>query len=71
MDVDGNGRIDQAEFRVGCLRTAIEQTAASSLINIFGGGTDVQRLKKLQNEVNANISQIVNAVTRKYRAAPY
>jgi len=71
MDVDGNGRIDQAEFRIGCLRTAIEQTAASSLINIFGGGTDVQRLKKLQNEVNANISQIVNAVTRKYRAAPY
>ena len=71
MDVDGNGRIDQAEFRIGCLRTAIEQTASSSLINIFGGGTDVQRLKKLQNEVNANISQIVNAVTRKYRAAPY
>ena len=35
MDVDGNGRIDQAEFRIGCLRTAIEQTALSSLINIL------------------------------------
>jgi len=75
MDVDGNGRIDQAEFRVGCLRTAIEQTASGGGMfgGIFGGGggTTAQNLKRLQTEVNSSITQIVNAVTRKYRAAPY
>jgi hypothetical protein len=67
MDVNGNGRIDEEEFRVGCLRTAIEEAASTLGQPIYWSGNESQKLRRLQNAVNSNITRIVNAVLRKYR----